>query len=260
MKKITSKIIQDHVDDVISRKVKRGVYYSHNGCELSLGNLKIGEDTLILNMGPAYGCPSDTLGKCACSAVCYAKKAEKQYPGARAYRRRQKFYWLQTSADDILNDIKHILENKRFRETYSNRLRPLKQKIQYLRLNESGDFWSQKCVNKLDHIARGLRREYNIITYTYTARDDLHFENCHFAVKGSGHFHGNNGACIVRTQAVIDENKSGQGNAYIEKFHGHTRYFAICPGDCSKCILCKEFNNLNIVFPLHTSGKKAKKA
>ena len=234
-----------------SKHATRGKYYEHLGCNLSLGNLKIGTDTLILNMGPAIGCPADTLGKCACSDVCYAKRAERQYPAVSAYRNRQKKYWLQTAAVDIVNDISYILENKRFRETYSNRLRPLKQKIQYLRLNESGDFWSQKCCNKLDHIARGLRREYNIITYTYTARDDLHFENCHFAVKGSGHFHGNNGACIVRDAHVIDANKSAQGNAYIEKFSGHTRYFAICPGDCSKCTFCKGFNNLNIVFPLH---------
>ena len=241
------------------RKQHRGKYYEHLGCNLSLGNLKIGTDTLILNMGPAIGCPADTLGKCACSDVCYAKRAERQYPNVRNYRDKQKKYWLQTAAVDIVNDISYILENKRFRETYSNRLRPLKQKIQYLRVNESGDFWSQKCVNKLDHIARELKSKYNIITYTYTARDDLHFELAGFAVKGSGHFHGNNGACIVRTPKQIAENKSGQGNAYIEKFNGHTRYFAICPGDCSTCILCKEFNKLNIVFPLHTSGKKAKK-
>ena len=229
---------------------RRTKYYYHNGCELSLGNIKIGEDTLILNMGPAYGCPSDTLGKCACSAVCYAKKAERQYPGVGAYRRRQKFYWLQMSADDILNDIKHILTNKRSRGA-DGKLSPLYNKIKYLRLNESGDFWSQKCVNKLDHIARGLRREYGIITYTYTARDDLHFRHVHFAVKGSGHFHGNNGACIVRDQAVIDADLSFTGKVYIEKINGHRRYFAICPGDCSKCTFCKEFNGLNIVFPLH---------
>ena len=228
-----------------SKHATRGKYYEHLGCNLSLGNLKIGTDTLILNMGPAIGCPADTLGKCACSDVCYAKRAESQYPAVSAYRNRQKKYWLQTAAQDIVNDISYILENKRFRETYSNRLRPLKQKIQYLRLNESGDFWSQACVNKLDHIARELKRKYNIITYTYTARDDLHFNNTNFLVKGSDHIRGNNGACIARDGAVIDKNS--RGVVYVE----NKRKYTICPGDCSTCEICKTPTGENIVFPLH---------
>ena len=231
-------------------KKSRTKYYTHEGLEMARGNHKIGEDTLILNMGPAIGCPADLLNKCACADVCYAKRAEVQYPCTRAYRRRQKFYWLRTDADKIFNDISHILENKRTR--VNGVLKPLAKSIKYLRMNESGDFWSQKCCNKLDHIARRLRREYNIITYTYTARDDLHFRNAHFAVKGSGHFHGNNGACIVRTQ---DELKHASGGAIYSTFiNGRQRHFAICPGDCSKCTFCKEFNDLNIVFPLHTSA------
>ena len=252
MKK-TSQAIQAHVDEINDTKikVKRTQYYSHGGCELSLGNTKIGDDTLILNMGPAFGCPSDRLGKCACSAVCYAKKAEVQYPGARAYRRRQKFYWLQTSADKIAQDIAHVLVNKKFRDRETGKLSPLVNKIKYLRLNQSGDFWSQKCVNKLDHIARELKK-YDVFTYTYTARDDLHFENCNFAVKGSGHGHGNNGRTDVALPGAIKSCTGEDGRYYHTDFiNKTTRVYTICPGDCSKCTLCKEFNGLNIVFPLH---------
>jgi len=74
------------------KKNNKTTYYEHLGCNLALGNRKIGTDTLILNMGPAIGCPADTLGKCECADVCYAKRAERQYPNVRAYRDKQKKY------------------------------------------------------------------------------------------------------------------------------------------------------------------------
>ena len=231
-------------------KIKNTRYLKDpDGLKLAVGNLKIGNDTIILNMGPAYNCPSDRLNKCECSDVCYAKKAEKQYPDCRKYRFSQQIYWLTTDAAKIAQDIINALKKYKFRK--DGKLEPLHNKIKYLRVNESGDFWSQKCVNKLDHIARELKQYSCIVTYTYTARDDLRYENCGFNVKGSGHFRGNNGACIVRKQAQIDKNKRVSGYAYVEKFDNKLRTFAICPGDCVKCDICKDSNGLNVVFPEH---------
>jgi hypothetical protein len=239
-------------------KKSRGRYYkTDSGLRLSLGNLKIGEDTLILNMGPAYNCPSDRLGKCACSAVCYAKQAEVQYSAVKKYRRAQQQYWLTTSAHNIAQDIIGVLHKYKFNDTWGRRV-PIASKIKYLRVNESGDFWSQKCVNKLDHIARELKA-YGIHTHTYTARDDLQYQNCHFSVKGSDHGRGNNGRCIVRHPDMIKSNRSIDDSAYVESVDGELINFTVCPGDCSKCTFCKEFNQLNIVFPLHKPGMKNRK-
>ncbi len=52
-----------------------------------------------------------------------------------------------------------------------------------LRYNESGDFWSQRCVEKLDWIAYTLRKE-GIRTYGYTARYDLDFNGVAIHNKG----------------------------------------------------------------------------
>ena len=53
--------------------------YRYNDLLLSNGNSKIGNDTMILNMGSAMNCPSKKLGLCKLGSKCYALKAEKLY-------------------------------------------------------------------------------------------------------------------------------------------------------------------------------------
>lgn len=45
----------------------------------SYGNRKLPKETLIVNITSATACPSERLGFCRCSKVCYAKKCERIY-------------------------------------------------------------------------------------------------------------------------------------------------------------------------------------
>lgn len=45
----------------------------------SYGNRKLPSHTLIVNITSAKNCPSEKLGFCVCSKVCYAKKCERIY-------------------------------------------------------------------------------------------------------------------------------------------------------------------------------------
>jgi hypothetical protein len=45
----------------------------------SYGNRKLPSETLIVNLTGAHDCPSDMMGYCNCSHVCYAKKCERIY-------------------------------------------------------------------------------------------------------------------------------------------------------------------------------------
>lgn len=45
----------------------------------SYGNRKLPAETLIVNITSAQNCPSDKLGFCEISSVCYAKKCERIY-------------------------------------------------------------------------------------------------------------------------------------------------------------------------------------
>ena len=133
----------------------------------------------------------------------------------------------------FINDISFILSFMK-----RNNL-PLHRHILYFRYNESGDFYSQKCVDKLNRISEFLKNRYDIITYGYSARSDLDFSNVHFLCKGSGHDNGNNGRTDVK-KLTKEEKKLKTYNKYV-----------VCRMDCRVCNYCKKPNNINILFPLH---------
>ena len=206
------------------RKVKQGKL------ECMLGNLKLGFDTLIFNLGTALECPSRKLGLCMLGKKCYALKAERLYPTCKPYRERQAAYWLGVSTEQLLHDFSKLIDR-------------LRKKPAYLRLNESGDFYNQECVDKAEALARHLRKVYGIKVYTYSARSDMDFSKCEYlSVKGSGHDQGNNGRTIARKA----EDLKGW-DVYKER----GRVYEVCPMNCRNCFKCKEKNNMNVVFPLH---------
>ena len=206
-------------------------YYKYCGLELSNGNTKIGEDTLILNMGSATECPSLKLGFCKLGNKCYARRPEVFRPGRLPYRQRQAAYWQNTSADDMITHFVNVFLKHP----------ALKKRVKYLRINEAGDFYGQECVSKLNKLAAYLKIMYGIQTYTYTARKDLDFAGVAFTVKGSGHDSCPDGKTIARPKSKL------AGNKYSEK----GREYVVCPADCRKCTACKLNNGLNIVFALH---------
>lgn len=201
---------------------------NHNqNVQISIGNRKLGSDTMIFNITSATDCPSRKKGMCLVGAKCYALKAEKQYPHVLLYRERQSEYWKKTPASGIIKDLRNMTE----------RHKRLFQKIRYSRFNESGDFRNQGDIKKLDYISCYLESAHQITTYGYSARKDLDFSSVNFLVKSSGHSNGNNG-----WTAVISKN-----HAETLRSFGYT----ICPGLCFGCIFCKEKNNTNILIIQH---------
>ena len=208
----------------MKKKRQERHYHLTDTVKIKTGNMKIGIDTLIFNMGSAFECPSKKKGFCSLGTKCYAFAAERQYPSVKAYRDLQGEYWINTAATHIIKDLERLF----------NRHPVLVHRVHYFRFNESGDFYTQKCITKLNRIASFLKDRYKIMTYGYTARKDLNFKDCTFLVKGSGHNKGNNGQTIVI---------------------GHTetipKGYKLCPMDCTKCHMCKLNNGLNIAFKLH---------
>jgi len=207
------------------------ISYRQGGLEVSKGNTKLDDCTLIMNMGPAETCPSKQLGFCKVGERCYARKAEKLYKHCLPYRRRQYNYWIDETANGIAAQLSLLLKR-------------IRTPIKYLRFNESGDFHSQECVQKLSLLAEYLKKEHNITTYGYTARQDLNFENVHFLVKGSSHNSGNNGQTIVLRKNKIQNHLSTLSES--EKPN-----WIVCPMSCRECDICKEPTGTNVIFPLH---------
>jgi len=146
------------------------------------GNAKVGENTLIINMGPATTCPSAERGLCPIAGKCYAARDERLYPNAYPYRQKQQAYWLENDAEQIAFDIQEIFEGYErihYRKVdkaiasakAAHRKRPKREAPKKIvRWNESGDFHSMECVEKLMKIAELTP---DILHYTYTHRTDL---------------------------------------------------------------------------------------
>ena len=184
---------------------------------LSNGNKKIGKDTFILNMTSATDCPAKRRGLCAITGICYAMKAERQYPACLPFRRAQDMMFHAITANEIANSIITRAAGKRV-------------KIKYLRFSESGDFKNQRDVNKMSKIAE-LLEPAGIRVYGYTARRDLKFDKIHknMIVNGSGFMVSNN-------SEAVPEAKPGD---------------VVCPGNCRTCHMCKSKKGLNIKVMYH---------
>jgi len=177
------------------------------------GNIKVPSTTAIFNCSSATDCPSMRKGLCKAAKMgikCYALKAEYAYrPYALPYRRRQELYWKNISAQNFASEF--LLLN-------SLKLKPFNK----IRLNESGDFHSQDCVDKAEKIASILSR-FGIKVYCYTSRSDLSFANCkHLIVSGSGF------------------QKKGISNQFsiVKDLKDKPKGFGICCGNCRICNRC----------------------
>ena len=120
------------------------------------GNTKIPRRTMIFNMGTAHECPSKKLGFCQAYVgekhVCYALKSEnKMRKDVQPFRKRQEKFWKNISATTFAFQFLSINDRK---------IKPYTA----IRLNEAGDFWTQKCLDKAEQIAK-LVSPYGIIVY-----------------------------------------------------------------------------------------------
>ena len=166
---------------------------------------------------------------CKHAGICYAMKAERQYPNCESYRDRQQLYWHTKSDLEISTDIRTKIFQINSRRALSNSNLP---KIKYLRFSEAGDFLSQGDVDKMSKIA--TRLDGYAVVYGYTARTDLDFSKVsdNMIVNGSD-FMLHNLFQVVYDRADLDKTQ------------------AICPGDCSSCNLCKERRGLIIQVLKH---------
>jgi len=181
----------------------------------SIGNKKLGKDTLIFNMGPATTCPSRARGLCQVPAgKCYALKAERCYPACLPYREAQEMYWRTHSAGEIARDLIKVLDRKKA--------------VKFVRVNESGDFRSLADVAKLFGLARLVPW---VRFYVYTARrdfiQDLRTAPRNLVVNGSGF--------------MVDNNFLYEAKEFDYK----------CPGDCRTCQHCKVKGQKTIRIAAH---------
>lgn len=176
------------------------------------GNLKIPSTTAIFNLTSAHDCPSLRLGLCQAVVngknCCYAKRAEFSYrPHVLPFRRRQASFWKTVTAEQFASQFMTI-----------NALKD--SPFNALRFSEAGDFNNQKDVEKMEKIARYLKKD-GVRTYCYTARKDLYFGGCRdLVVNGSGFMINGN-----EFRLIVDISKKPKG-------------YGVCNGNCRTCSRC----------------------
>lgn len=213
--------IQDITKTVINMTPAEQIKYVIN--HISIGNKKIGKDTMILNMQPALKCSSALLGLCKHAEICYAKKAEVLYNSTYKFRQRQEIIWNNITGYFIFMAIEKIIEKKN----------KGKNKIKYFRFSESGDFPNLSSVDKMANIAKLLKTYHGVLTYGYTARRDLPMDN-------------------IRQHAIVNGSDYMMDNMFtaVDKFDSTISPF-LCSGDCSTCNLCKRKSGIIIQVKKH---------
>lgn len=192
----------------------------------SIGNKKIGKDTIIFNMNPSAHCPSKELGLCRHPKKCYAAKAERLYPACLPFRVRQEDYWQETPYFKIAMNFLTVLEKHK--------------KVKYIRFSESGDFREQRDVDKFYKIADIIyQKRPDITIYGYTARKDLKFQTKPNVILAGTYFMVDNMYSPVTRDEMIRIQIDSKGK---EK---------VCMQDCKICNLCKKYRGISILSKFH---------
>ncbi len=229
------------------------------GLEYTQGNSKVGDDTIIINMGPATVCDSAKAGKCDLYFLgfCYAQNNESTHKLAIVKRFREKLQWKFGNPTTIATQISDVIL----------KLRKRGDKIKYVRFNESGDFATPNDatpndVSKFEQVVEETNKLLGsdpVIFYTYTHRSDL-FETYkpkskELIIQGSGKF-GETGKekpffvhnCFMGIDygIVVNLLENGKLNDSDElktalglPLDKPIKNVVYCPGNCFGCLLCK---------------------
>ena len=183
---------------------------------LSRGNKKL-KKTYIFNLPAVLTCNPTAI----CAKICYALKAERMYPQTKPCRMNN---W-----DVVKNDSSWV-------HALINKLHNAKHK--YLRIHESGDFFSQHYVNQWIAIAQATP---TIQFLAFTKRYEWDYSR---APK--------NLQIVFSAMSDSDSVPQGKAMAYAGNVP-NMQNFVECDGQCGPCRKCWNLDKMgkNIRFPIH---------
>lgn len=231
----------DNVDDLeailrkyirVSDNSKALSYIENEIMPCKVGNLKIGDDTIIINVNHALNCFSSKNGYCENCNCCYAKKSSTNYKNSCLYGLASEISFNRLSIEQIIEAIEKTIKEAK--------------NIKFIRFNEAGDFKSLEQFFKANKIAKYFFDTYNIITYTYTHNKELlsnkeDIKNSYivmnWSIKAGDGF----------KSAITCNNPSD-----LPKYLAETDKYIICEGKCHHCSYCKDKDDLRtVVFINH---------
>lgn len=225
-------LLDKYID--ITDNSKALYYVNSNIMPCKVGNKKIEKNTIIFNMNNSLNCYSSKMGYCNECDCCYSKKYQKVYPKSCLNGIASEINFHKLFPNEIIESIEE--QNK-------NRL--IKGKIEFIRINEAGDFKDYHDFEKANKIAKYFYDKYGIITYTYSHNKTL-----------KEHIDYINDSYIVLNWSFKVDDKYKQSmvlndTGKLKDYYNNPKY-VICLGKCSKCSYCKDRNDKRtIVFINH---------
>lgn len=138
------------------------------GSIFAFGNAKLSMSCLIINLTSALNCPAKAKFCPIGEKACYAIKDEVRLTNTRARNVRSEMMF--DMARQNPSKWRHI---QWFIEQYIEKARNNGLEVNYVRLNEAGDFKTKYDILEFDKIAKNLKEKYGVITHAYTANDAL---------------------------------------------------------------------------------------
>lgn len=203
----------------------------------SIGNNKIGDDTLIFNVSSATLCPSALKGYCKQCKNCYARSDELRHSSSLLRGVLSLYKLLKYPIDNIINStIKAVKSSKKAKNCL------------FVRYNSNGDILNNEILKIMNKLTVELKKATNIkVAYTYT-----HNKNLNLLLSPS----------IVFNLSDVD-NKGVKSTIvaykWDKKYLDDSNY-VICSGNCKNCPYCKNKNDKRtVVFMAHGHGFKGVK-
>lgn len=208
----------------------------------SIGNSKIGNDTLVFNCSTALLCPSALKGHCEVCKSCYAVNNEVVY-GMPFVRNLLSLKRLLTVDIEVLavNTIKNISA-----DTVKKDGKTAKEAV-FIRFNSNGDVLDNEMLSNINKFSKSLINDSSnklAIAYSYTHNKDL---DMNIATDITFNISYKTDKAAKKTIVAFSWNK---------KYLDDAKY-VICNGKCFNCPYCKNKDDKRtVIFMAHGGGFK----
>lgn len=242
-KKALLSLVDEMLDNAILFGFKIAKKWLNNDVlPYSIGNNKIGNDTLVFNCSTALLCPSALKGHCDVCKACYAVNNEVTY-GLPFVRNLLSLKRLLTVDIEVLaiNTIKMISTDNTKKDG-----KKAKEAL-FIRFNSNGDILDNKMLSDVNKFSKSLINDSSNslkVCYTYTHNKDLNV-----SIADSITFN-----LSYKTNKQVK--KTIVAFKFDKKYLNSSKY-VICNGKCFNCPYCKNKDDKRtIVFMAHGGGFK----
>lgn len=196
---------------------------------------------MIFDLPACYCCPYATDW---CKKYCYAKSPQDIFKDSVLNSRMRNYE--ESKKESFIKDMIDIIEFNLQRKKFKT-----KNKI-YFRFHGSGDIYSKEYFEKLISITNHFKSNKKIVFQTYTKSlpiiSQYDINNINLKIIFS----------VVQDTKEIDINKAKSLGLSIFNAVSQTDDISngyVCKGDCSKCQVCYEKNNIETIY-VETHGSR----